>query len=282
MRGIDLDEQKTWLIWPVRLLTVLVWLSTLLFGLYIIAYYLGALPRGEAAESWNVVLPDLYDPETPRATAGMAVHLALGAIILILGPIQLIGGLRRRFPQVHRWIGRLYILASVVTALGGLAFIALRGTVGGLHMTIGFGLYGLLMLGAAIAAYLYARARKFEIHRDWAIRLFALAIASWLYRMEYGFWYAFTGGEPCEALGHNCGFDGWFDMVMSFLFYVPNLIVAELVIRGVFRSPSPAVQILAAIGIFAAIGLTALGSYMFADILWLPAIQHAFGGPPPR
>lgn len=282
MRGIDLDEQKTWLIWPVRLLTVLVWLSTLLFGLYIIAYYLGALPRGEAAESWNVVLPDLYDPETPRATAGMAVHLALGAIILILGPVQLIGGVRRHFPQVHRWIGRLYILASVLTAAGGLAFIALRGTVGGLHMTIGFGLYGVLMLGAAIAAYLYARARKFEIHRDWAIRLFALAVASWLYRMEYGFWYAFTGGEPCAAPGHNCAFDGWFDMVMSFLFYVPNLIVAELVIRGVFRSPGPAVQAIAAIGIFAAIGLTALGSYMFADILWLPAIHQAFGGPPPR
>jgi hypothetical protein len=36
------------------------------------------------------------------ALLAMTAHLATGAIILLLGPVQLIGAIRRRWPAVHR------------------------------------------------------------------------------------------------------------------------------------------------------------------------------------
>ena len=58
------------------------------------------------------------------------------------------------------------------------------------------------------------------------LRLYALAIGSWLYRMDYGFWVQITDG-----MGHTDTFRGPFDYVMDFAFYLPNLVVAELYLR---------------------------------------------------
>ncbi len=44
--------------------------------------------------------------------------------------------------------------------------------------------------------------------------------------MEYGAWFLLSGG-----VGIGPGFTGWFDAIVMFFFYVPNLIVAELFIR---------------------------------------------------
>ncbi len=78
------------LTWSARLLVAASWLSAGLFGAYILAFYGGAL-RG-SMETWNSVLPRLYEPDTPRATIAMGAHFLTGGILLILGPIQLIGG----------------------------------------------------------------------------------------------------------------------------------------------------------------------------------------------
>src|SRR5690606_33918735 len=114
-------------------------------------------------------------------------------------------------------------------------------TIGGPTMDLGFGLYGALMVLAAVQTVRHAVARRLEAHRAWAIRLFALAIGSWLYRMDYGFWMLFAG-----RLGHTSSFDGWFDMFMIFWFYIPNLIVAELFIRARRSRASNALQAAAA------------------------------------
>jgi len=81
------------------------------------------------------------------------------------------------------------------------------------------------MLLAAVQTIRFARAGDFERHRAWALRLFALAIGSWLYRMGYGFYIGFT-----DQSGHTADFTGWFDYFMDFWFYLPNLVVAEIVI----------------------------------------------------
>jgi hypothetical protein len=98
----------------------------------------------------------------------------------------------------------------------------------------------------AIQAIRYARARQFDAHRVWALRLFALAIGSWLYRMDYGFWYLFMGGA-----GHADDFRGPFDQVMVFFFYVPNLIVAEMALRSARKNASVSRKV-AATGVYVA------------------------------
>lgn len=248
------------------------WLSAALFGVYIIAFYLGAVVRQDLS-SWNSTLPDLYDKDNLVAVVGMGAHLATGAVILLFGPVQLIGGLRRRFPSLHRLFGRIYVFTAAAAGIGGLAFILSKGTIGGPVMNVGFGLYGALMILAAVQTFRYARRRDFQNHRAWAVRLFALAIGSWLYRMDYGFWLI-----AAKRLGHTSDFRGPFDMVMSFFFYVPNLILAELFLRA-RRAPSHAAfQAAALVLLNLATLIVLIGTYYFSRYYWLPAIIHSIVG----
>ncbi len=259
-------DTATILRWTSIALMVTVWLSSAIFGLYILAFYAGAFYTGEL-EQWNGVLPRLYEPDSPLATTSIGLHFAAGGLILALGFIQLISSVRQRAPGLHRWVGRVYVSAALLAGLGGFIFIVVKGTIGGTPMNIGFGLYGLLMLVAGVQTWRYARKRRLEVHRAWAIRLFALAIGSWLYRMDYGFWLLLTGG-----LGHRRTFDGPFDIVMAFFFYLPNLLVAETFIRAHRFDAHPVFRLTAAAMMAAAIGFLLIGTYYFTRFYWGPAI----------
>ena len=250
-------------------LVATVWASAMLFGLYILAFYAVPLFKGTMSK-WNEVLPNLYNPETQSATIGIGVHFAAGGIILVLGCIQLMNKVRMRYPNLHRWLGRVYVFSSMAAAVGGLIFIFVNGTVGGTVMNVGFSLYGILMFLAAVETIRHARAKRFEQHRAWAIRLFALAIGSWLYRMDYGFWMLFTDG-----LWVN-NFLGPFDKFMDFFFYLPNLLVAEVFIGKWKLFTSNAAKILASIGLFGATAFLILATFFFTVHYWGPAIVNLF------
>jgi hypothetical protein len=257
--------------WSARALVAIVWVSSAIFGLYILALYIGAVAVGSYAD-WNDGFPGIYTPRSFAANIGIGLHFAFGAILLLLGPIQLMAVIRARWPAFHRWTGRVYASAAIITGLGGLTYIAMRGTIGGPVMSIGFAMYGALMAITAVQTVRFAMARRLERHRAWAVRLFALAIGSWLYRMDYGFWRLLT-----HSLGHTKDFRGWFDIIMVFWFYIPNLAVAEIFIRGRERRAGPATKVAAAAAMSVAFLVLLLATTMVALLGWGPAILWRFG-----
>jgi len=263
------------LAWPIRWSAVALvgttWISAGIFGAYIVAFYAGSAFNG-SADLWNEILPGLHDAAAPAATAAIALHFVAGGILLMLGPVQLLGSVRRRMPRLHRWTGRLYVFAAMSAGLGGLAFIGLKGTIGGPAMNAGFALYGALVTLAAFQAFAQARARCFEQHRAWAIRLFALTVGSWLYRMEYALWFLAVG-----ELGHTDNFSGWFDAVMAFFFYLPNLAVAELFIRSRERSLRGAGAATAVVVLLAATAFVAVATVFFTTRMWGPGMRIGLG-----
>lgn len=257
--------------WSARALVATVWGSSAIFGIYILALFLGAIVAG-TPEDWNTSLPGLYVERSLAANLGIGVHFALGAALLLLGPIQLMGSVRNRWPRFHRWTGWVYASSALLTGAGGLAFILARGTIGGATMDWGFGLYGALMIFTAVQTVRHAVARRIEVHRAWAIRLFALTIGSWLYRMDYGFWFLFAGSE-----GHTASFDGWFDKVMIFWFYLPNLAVAELFIRARKGRAPVALKAAGAAALAGATAFLLLATWFFTTEGWGPVIVARFG-----
>ncbi|MFK7865491.1 MAG: DUF2306 domain-containing protein [Pseudohongiellaceae bacterium] len=249
-----------------RALLLTVWASSLLFGLYILANYAAAFFQDDLLR-WNNVLPEIYDPDQPNASVGIGLHFAAGGIILVLGAVQMIGAIRSSYPRLHHWIGRFYVLLSIIVSVGGLSFIAIKGTVGGLVMDVGFGLYGILMLLAALQTVRYAMARNLLDHQAWAWRLYALAIGSWLYRMDYGLWLILT-----DWAGHTDEFDGWFDHLMAFFFYIPNLIIVELMVRSRSQQSSARLRNAASFTMISASILLIVATWGFARVAWLPAI----------
>ncbi|MDG2535316.1 DUF2306 domain-containing protein [Sphingomonas sp. HITSZ_GF] len=247
------------------LLVAASWVSAGLFGAFILAFY-GGTAAGGAAGRWNETLPNLHSANL-AATLAIGAHFVTGGTLLLLGPVQLVAAIRNRVPALHRWLGRLYVLSAALAGTGGLVFIATRGTIGGPAMDIGFGIYGALMVLCAGLAYAHARARRIERHRAWAIRLFALAIGSWLYRMDYGFWFLAFG-----KAGHTPDFRGGFDLAMDFAFYLPNLAIAELFLRARRTGTAPALRYAAAALLLGASAFILLATWFFATRMWFPGM----------
>lgn len=111
------------------------------------------------------------------------------------------------------------------------------------------------------------RGGNYDQHRAWAVRLFALTVGSWLYRMEYGAWFLVSGG-----FGIGAGFTGWFDAIMMFFFYVPNLIVAELFIRTRRRDFGTVASFGAATVLLAASAFIIFATWSFTARSWGPRL----------
>ncbi len=257
--------------WSSVALVATVWISSAIFGAYILAFYGGAIPA-DTLEDWNTTLPRLWEASTPWAAVGIGAHFFTGATLLLLGPLQLMGQVRGRWPALHRWTGRVYALCAFAAGVGGLSFIALKGTVGGPIMSVAFALYGAGMVIASVETVRNAMLRRMDVHRAWATRLYALAIGSWLYRMGYGFWFLFAGNT-----GHTDQFSGAFDYVMDFAFYIPPLIVAELFIRSRGARATTAGRIGATAALSGGAAFVALATFFFTVYGWGPAILTRLG-----
>ena len=71
-------------------------------------------------------------------------HVSLAPLALVFGSLQLLPRLRARHPVVHRWTGRMYVLAVLLAGLSGL--VVASGAAGGLSGQFGFGLPSVLWL----------------------------------------------------------------------------------------------------------------------------------------
>lgn len=257
-----------------RSLMATVWISSGIFAIYILARYWPGLATGELA-LWNSnIQPHLYQADHPVAVAGLGLHLFTGALLLLLGSIQFLSPVRARWPGFHRVTGRVYILACVLMALGGMVSVLGRGTVGGMPMNVAFMGYGLALLLCAVMALRHAMARSLTRHRAWAIRLYALVIGSWLYRMYYGLIF----GTGVGLSGVQLNFQGPLDLVLNYLFWVPNLVVAELAIRGQGRQAPAWLRAMAAVVIAATATLIAGATWFAARDFWLPVTLALFRG----
>ena len=124
-------------------------------------------------------------------------------------------------------------MGCVLAATGGEAFILINGTAGGVNMDIAFALYGVLLFFSAVRTWTTIQARDFVAHREWAIRLFSLGLGALLYRMYYSLLASFiqyplpTAGSAMDAVAL---FQRPLDKVLVWLFFLPNLLIAQYMI----------------------------------------------------
>ena len=197
------------------------------FGIYIVLRASGSTFRN--FEQWHELAAGLPMPTASVwiANIGIGMHFVMGAVLVLAWPILLSARIRARHRVVHRWTGRVYVTAGLLAGMGGLSFIVTHGAYSQ-AASIAFGIWGALMMLCAAMAYVHARAKRFDLHRAWAIRLFAMVLGSWLFDLEVRAWKDLAGG-----IGFGEGnTSGPLDYVILYLFFVPNLLVAEFFIRN--------------------------------------------------
>lgn len=199
-------------------------IGLLLSGFAFAAYSLHFGLRGLGADLSSETY--IFSPGTPLINFAIFGHMALGAVVMVLVPLQLSTAVRGRVVPLHRVLGRVIVIGAICIALGGLAYIGFRGTIAGPLTDFGFAVYGGLFLLAAGQTFRHARAGNHDHHRDWALRLFVLIMGSLLFRLHYVIWYLLTDG-----LWSTEQLDGPFDKVQYFAFYLPYLIVLEVWLR---------------------------------------------------
>jgi hypothetical protein len=160
----------------------------LVFAAYVLVFYGGAVLAGEPAR-WNQVLPRGWQAGAVLDNAVLAAHLLFTVIIVLGGLVQLLPVVRRRVPALHRWSGRLYLLAAAVLALGGLHLVWIRGgAAGDVSQHLAITANALIILAAAAMAWRAVRAGRVAEHRRWALRLFVAVAGVWFFRVFLMAW----------------------------------------------------------------------------------------------
>jgi uncharacterized membrane protein len=106
----------------------------------------------------------------------LAIHAAAGVAAIVVAPLQFVARIRERLPALHRATGRLYVAACAVGAPTGLMLA--MGTVVGPMTGLAFGVLGVLWAVFTIFGVKSAMAGRFDDHRAWMIRSYAMASAA--------------------------------------------------------------------------------------------------------
>jgi uncharacterized membrane protein len=98
-------------------------------------------------------------------------HILGGTLALILGPVQFSNRLRRRNLKLHRMLGRVYVYSVFVAApLGIIMATHSHNRMFTLAISIQSGTW----LLATAAAFLCARNRQIQQHREWMVRSYTV------------------------------------------------------------------------------------------------------------
>lgn len=168
---------------------------------------------GGAAIIVPTVRPGLLQNLFDTALIPVTMHLAGGMVAIMFGAFQVNSRLRAKFLPGHRWLGRAYVVAVVISALGGLALA--RNSEGGLVGHFGFAMLAVCWLFATLNAYRYIRAGDLATHRAWMYRSYALTLAAVTLRIYLPLF---------QIAGY--GFDVAYPLI-SWIAWVPNLLIVE-------------------------------------------------------
>jgi CubicO group peptidase (beta-lactamase class C family)/uncharacterized membrane protein len=144
-------------------------------------------------------------------------HITFGGIALLIGWLQFSKKLRKKYLNLHRWIGKIYVGSVLLSGTAGF-YIALNAT-GGISPILGFSIGAVVWLILTSLGYITIRKGKVEAHKKWMMYSYAgtfgaVTLRLWLPILIFIF------GNFYEAY-----------QVVAWLSWVPNLIVVYLILN---------------------------------------------------
>lgn len=116
-----------------------------------------------------------------RMRAWLLLHITSGMVALLTGPRQFSQRLRKRYLQVHRISGRVYVIAVVCGSAAALRLAI--GTTFGKAWGFGLAALALAWFTCTAMAYYAIRQRQIPIHREWMVRSYVVTFAFVTFRV---------------------------------------------------------------------------------------------------
>lgn len=201
-------------------MNVLKWTIFILFavsiGIYPFMYLLFDMSQGFLA---------MKGPESLTSKVWLTafyLHIIPGGFALLAGWSQFSARIRKWNIHFHRNLGRVYLIAVVPGGIAGL-YLALFAT-GGMISTLGFSGLGLAWLYTSYRAYQSIRKKDTQQHQYWMIRSYSLCWAAVMLRLYIPLF------ELAFAMEYVMAY-----RIIAWLCWVPNLMVAEIIIHSIKR-----------------------------------------------
>ncbi len=139
-------------------------------GLYPVVYFLVDPNFGLLTSKSDALLA------APLWNAGFYTHIGFGGLALLVGWMQFSAKLRSRYLSVHRSVGKIYVIAALLSALAAVS-IGFFAT-GGIVAASGFISLGCIWFYTTLQAYRYIRKRDQHRHQIMMIYSYAACFAA--------------------------------------------------------------------------------------------------------
>jgi uncharacterized membrane protein len=101
-------------------------------------------------------------------------HVLAGIVALLSGPLQFSSRIRQRAPMFHRVLGRVYIISVFIAAPLAILLSNRHRDYRDLYFVIAIVVQAGAWMITTAAAFLTARNRHFQQHREWMVRSYAV------------------------------------------------------------------------------------------------------------
>lgn len=105
------------------------------------------------------------------------MHTIPGVLFTILGPMQFMSPIRKHAPRMHRIFGRVYLIIAMLSAIIAIAItfiLPIWGMTVNQLLSLSLGIW---MIFSLSKAFIYIRARRIPLHREWMIRGFTAGLS---------------------------------------------------------------------------------------------------------
>ena len=190
---------------------IIVGILATLIGLYPMIYFINDRLFGLlSSKSAELLSDNLWN-------SAFYGHIVLGGLALLIGWLQFSNKLRRRNINIHRTIGKTYMISVLISGICGL-YIALYAT-GGMISILGFFTLGLIWLSTTILGYKAIKKGNVEWHEKFMIYSYAACFAAVTLRI----WLPILTIVMGEFIGAY--------RIVAWLCWVPNIIIAYFIVR---------------------------------------------------
>lgn len=194
-----------------RISKIAIALMATLVGLYPFIYFLIDRKFGLLQSKNDALLSNIL------WNTGFYTHITLGGLALLIGWTQFVVKLRTKSILLHRNIGKVYIISSLLSAVAGL-YIALFAT-GGMIASLGFICLGVIWVYSTLRAYIEIKQGRVDKHQQMMIYSYAACFSAVTLRIYL----------PILILSFQDFMKAY--LIVAWLCWMPNIIVAYLLAR---------------------------------------------------
>ena len=106
----------------------------------------------------------------------VVLHIVFGIIFNLLSPFQFAPNIRKNYPKLHKYSGRLLVVSAIPVAFSALWMNQYFPSYGGTLKYSGIVAYCVVLLGSLFLAVKYVMSKDIKNHRLWMMRAMAAAL----------------------------------------------------------------------------------------------------------